>query len=249
MDTLRNTIRLGIYGAIVNIAGIVLSGPPALILITLVHPNPAWQSAQVWVENFHPIQTLPFFAGFLLLGGYVVMLAVAHQLAEAKDRVYTQIALLFTAAFVTLIFFNYINQTTFLPALARSYRPEFDPIITAFSFANPQSLCWAIEMWGYALLGVATWLAAVVFKGNLTERITAWLMIANGIFSLAGGFVSSANLGWVMTTPGLVNYAVWNVLVLFLSIFFLLSLRKRLAQVKQWSATGEAVNNLASQAG
>jgi hypothetical protein len=228
MDTERTTLRLGIYGAITNLAGILLSGPLGLLLVALVHPNPAWTTPQVWAANYHPIQTLPFFAGFLLLGGYVVMLAATHQLAEAKDKVYTQIALLFTTAFVTLIFFNYITQTTFLPALARGYRPEYDPIITAFSFANPQALCWAIEMWGYALLGVATWLTAVVFKRNRVEKITAWLMIANGVYSLVGGFLSAANLGWVMTTPGLVNYSVWNVLVLFLSIFFLLSLRKRL---------------------
>jgi hypothetical protein len=50
-----------------------------------------------------------------------------------------------------------------------------------------------------------------------------------------------------MTTPGLVSYVVWNVLVLCLSIFFLLSLRKRLAQVKQSYARGEPANNMASQ--
>ncbi len=229
MDPQRATLRLGIYGAIANIAGILLSGPLGLLLVGLVHPNPAWQSPQVWAQNYHPIQTFPFFAGFLLLGGYVIMLAVIHQIAEATDKVYTLAAVIFTAAFATLIFFNYINQTTFLPALARDYRPEYDPIITAFSFVNPRSLCWAIEMWGYALLGVATWLGAVVFKRSRIEKATAWLMIANGVISLVGGFLSAGNLGWVLTTPGYIFYGVWNVLVLFLSIFFLLSLRRRLA--------------------
>jgi len=231
MDTQPDTLRIGIYGAIANIAGILLSGPLGVILVNLVHSNPPWQTPQLWAENFHPIQTFPFYGGFLLLGGYVVMLAVTHQLAEAKDKIYTSIALIFTTVFVTLIFFNYIIQSTFLPALARDYRPEYDPIITAFSFANPQALCWAIEMWGYALLGVATWLAAVVFNRNGIEKTTARLMVANGIISLAGGFVTAADLGWVLTAPGLVSYSVWNLLVFLMAIFFLLSLRKRLAAI------------------
>ncbi len=81
MDAQHNTLRLGIFGAAANIAGIVLSGPLGLVLVTLIHPNPAWTTPQAWAANFHPIQTFPFFGGFLLLGGYVVMLAVTHRLS------------------------------------------------------------------------------------------------------------------------------------------------------------------------
>jgi hypothetical protein len=34
-----------------------------------------------------------------------------------------------------------------------------------------------------------------------------------------------------LTTPGMLNYMVWNMLALFLSIFYLPSLRKRLAAI------------------
>ena len=157
------------------------------------------------------------------------MMAAAHQVAEEKDKVYTLIALVLTAAFVSLIFFNYINQTTFLPALAQNYRPEYDAVITTFSLNNPLALCWAIEMWGYALLGLATCFVAPVFRRNRTEKITAGLMVANGVVSIAGGVVTSANLGWVLTPPGLIGYVLWNVLVLVLSVFYLLSFRRRIA--------------------
>src|SRR5512133_3343656 len=139
MNTQNSALRLGMYGAMINIAGIILSGPLGLVLVMLVHPQPAWQSAKVWAENFHPIQTAPFFGGFLLLIGYIIMMAAAHEIAEEKDKVYTRIALVLTAVFVTLIFFNYISQTTFLPALAKNYRPEYDPIISTFSLASPQA--------------------------------------------------------------------------------------------------------------
>ena len=121
------------------------------------------------------------------------MIAVTHQVAEEKDKVYTLVALVLTAAYATLIFFNYINQTTFLPALAQNYRPEYDAVISTFSLNNPLALCWAIEMWGYALLGLATCFLAPVFQRNLT-KITAGLMAANGVVSIAGGVVTSARI-------------------------------------------------------
>lgn len=101
-------------------------------------------------------QTAPFFGGFFLVGGYVVMIAALYQLAEEQQKTNALVAVVFTSIFATLIFFNYISQTTFIPAMAQAYQPAYDAAISIFSLANPLSLCWAIEMWGYALLGVAT---------------------------------------------------------------------------------------------
>jgi len=220
-------LRLGLTGAAVNIAGILLSGPLGVALVALIHPNPAWQSPRLWAENFHPVQTLPFYGGFLLLGGYLLMMSAAHRIADEKYKGATLVALLFTAAFATLIFFNYFSQTTFLPALAQNYSPEYDAFITSFSLNSPQSLCWAIEMWGYALLGAATCFAAPVFNRSRTEKITAGLMVANGVLSIAGGFVTAADLSWVLSVPGLVSYILWNGLVLGMAVFFWVSLKQR----------------------
>jgi thiol:disulfide interchange protein len=84
-------------------------------------------------------------------------------------------------------------------------------------------------MWGYALLGVATWLLAPIFNRSRVEKITAALMVANGVVSIIGGFVTAWSLGWVLTTPGVISYVGWNILVLALSIFVMLSLRQRQA--------------------
>lgn len=227
--TQQKILKIGIVGAAINIVGVLLSGPLGVVLVSLIYPNPSWQTPKVWAENYHPIQNLPYFFGFLLLTGYILMMAVTHQLAEEAEKTYTIVALMFTTAFATLIFFNYINQTTFLPALAMNYRPEYDIVISVFSLANPNALCWAIEMWGFALFGAATCFAAPVFRRNTIEKITAGLMVANGI-SILGGFLSAANLSWVMTPPGIINYTVWNILVLVMAIFYLLSLRKRMEE-------------------
>lgn len=222
-----SALRAGIWGAALTVAGILLSGPIGLLAVTMIHPSPPWIDAASYAQFFHPIQTAPFFGGFFLVGGYVVMMAALYELADEQQKTHALIAVTFTAIFATLIFFNYINQTTFIPALVQSYRPEHDSAISTFSLANPLSLCWAIEMWGYALLGVATWLTASIFNRNRIEKITAALMIANGIVSIVGGIVTAWNLGWVLTTPGVVSYVGWNALVLALSVFVILSLRKR----------------------
>ena len=220
--------RIGIYAALLLIAGIVLSGPLGLVVVTMLHPQPAWQDAQTQAANYHPIQVLPFFGGFLLVIGSGLLITTLYQLSAAKDKAVALLAVVCTAAFTSLIFFNYICQTTFIPALLANYRPEYATIIATFSFANPGSLCWAIEMWGYALLGLATLLLAPVFnRSGWVEKTTAWLMILNGILSIAGGFITTLRLDWVMTPAGLANYVLWNILVVVLGIFVILALVQR----------------------
>jgi hypothetical protein len=221
------TYRTGIYAAILLIAGTLLSGPAGLIVVAAVQPQPPWQDAPTLAANYHPIQTFPFFAGFLLVIGSGLLVAVLYQLAEAKDKAMALLAVICTAAFMSLIFFNYICQTTFLPVLLMDYRPEYDAVVMAFAFTNGRSLCWAIEMWGYALLGLATWLLAPIFNRNWTEKTTAWLMVLNGVLSIAGGFITAMDLSWVMTTTGMINYIAWNALIVLWGVFVILSLLRR----------------------
>ncbi len=219
--------RTGILAALIMITGTLLSGPLGLLLVAAVHPQPPWQDAQTLAANYHPIQAFPFFAGFLLVLGSALLIATLYQLADEDDKPAALLAVMCTAAFVGLIFFNYICQTTFLPALLANYQPQYEAIVATLAFTNPYSLCWGIEMWGYALLGLATWLTAGVFSGSRTENATAGLQIANGILSIAGGFITAVNLGWVMTPAGFANYVLWNVLMVAWGGFVIASLLQR----------------------
>jgi len=128
-----------------------------------------------------------------------------------------------------LIFFNYVNQTTFVPALVRNYRPEYDVLIGALTMANPLSLAWAIEMWGYAFLGLATALVAPVFGRTHLERVLAWLLVANGVVSVISALITAADLDWVLSTPGLVSFMVWNVLLIAITFLVVVASRRRMA--------------------
>jgi hypothetical protein len=93
--------------------------------------------------------------------------------------------------------------------------------------ANPRSLAWSLEMWGYAVLGIATWAVAVAFGRSRLERATAKALVANGVVSVAGGIATAAWPGWVETTPGLVCFAAWNALMIGVGVLVIVTLRRR----------------------
>jgi hypothetical protein len=209
----KNPSRSVVSGAIVALAGLILSGPVGLALVAL-HPQPSWSGPEAFARAYHPIQGLPYFFGFLLVGGAVYLIAALQAFADRAVRARATAALGFAAAFAALIVFNYVVQTTFVPALAQPYAPENGPLIAALALSNPRSLGWAVEMWGYAVLGVATWLVAPVLAGHgRFGRIAAALFVANGPVSIVGGVWTALRPGWVMSPAGLTLFAAWNVLV------------------------------------
>lgn len=215
------------YGAWSVLIGILLSGPIGMLVISLTKPQPAWQLTQIFAANYHWIQAFPYFAGFLIIIGFLLMMIGLYETAEPELRFHALAALVFTTIFATLISLNYIFQTTFVPALLSTYARDRNEIVSAFTMANPNSLGWALEMWGYGFLGVATWFASKLFGESKLERATTALLIVNGITSIASALWTAIDSGWVLTTAGLVGYVVWNVLILAIAVLVLLVTRQR----------------------
>ena len=208
------------FGAITALGGYVLSGPAAFFLVRLIAPQPEWVSPAVFSKNYHVIQDLPYYFGFLLITG-MLMLCVGYYLdsrttLDSRKVVRLLLALCFSIVFCTLISFNYICQTTFVRNLAINYDARYDDAISIFSMSNTMSLCWSIEMWGYAFLGVSTFLASVFYDGrnNLIKRIMIW----NGFVSVASAVLTLVDVHWVMTTSGLIAYFGWNILMICLML-------------------------------
>lgn len=224
----RSPLRAGIVAATVTLVGALASGPLAQLVVAGTHPQPPWQDARTFVAKYHPVQALPFLLGFLLVAGFVVLVASLHTLASARLRARTQSAIVFTAAFSALVLFNYAVQTTFVPALVSADDEASAQLIAALTMTHPASLGWSLEMWGYAWLGVATWLVAPVFAGTRVERAARATFAANGPISIAGGFWTALQPGWVMTRPGLIAFALWNALVIAMCVLALLAFARRL---------------------
>jgi hypothetical protein len=210
------TGRHAAWGAVL---GVLVSGPLALLVVNASHPQPPWQDAASFARHYHPIQIAPYFGGMLLIGALVMLISSTHTLARSEDRPRTTAALIFTAGFTALIFLNYVLQTTFVPALVQPFHAENATLIAALSMSNPRSVAWGIEMWGWGLFGVATWLVAPVFRDVLHSRVTARLLVANGTVSVVGALWTTLDPGWPMTTVGLVAFAAWNLLLLVLAVF------------------------------
>jgi len=205
---LRGTQALRTSAALV-LLGTVLSGPVAMLVVARVSPQPAWTDVRTFADNYHPVQSLPYALGYILLAGFVFFSASCHALAAAPLRPRTSAALVFTAIYAALVFTNYTIQLGFIPRVL-SDRPAY---ISALTMANPASFAWFLEMFGYAAMGVATWLLAAAFRGSRRADVIRYLLIANGVLSIIGAACTALFDGWVFSAAGLVSFAGWNLLI------------------------------------
>lgn len=226
----RMVYKYGIAGAIMTVVGTLLSGPLAFLAVSKIHPQPGWSGPQTYVDNFHPIQTISFYFGFLLLLGSLLMISVLYVLNNKDLR--SLLAVIFTSIACGLISFNYFTQAAYIPAVVRNYESSLAPVINIFSVTNPISIFWAIEMWGYGFLGLGTLFVAGFFMNQGIEKITKILFWVNGFISMVGALYTSINLEWVLSTAGLISYALWNLLYIILAIYFLMTMFRRLKTLK-----------------
>jgi len=222
--------RTGRRAALGALLGVLLSGPLAVALVNATHPQPGWRDAEEFSRSYHPIQILPYAGGILLVVALILLVSSVHAAAGVSEKARTGAALIFTSAFASFIFFNYVAQTTFVPVLAQPYERGNAPIIAALSMSNPRSLAWGIEMWGWGLFGVATWLVSPAFNRSTLERAAALAFAANGPVSILGALWTAARPGWVMTPAGLALFAGWNGLLTAMAALAFVAFGRRLQE-------------------
>lgn len=197
------------------LAGAILSGPVAMFVVSRVAPQSRLTSVDAFADHYHPIQVLPYLLGYVLLVGFVLFAASCHALSEAHLRFRTSAALVFTGIYSALVFTNYTIQLGFIPRVLRD-RPEY---IASLTMANPASFAWFLEMFGYAAMGVATWLVSAGFRGSRRADAIRYLLIGNGVLSVVGAACTAFFDRWVFSSAGFVSFAAWNLLI---AIYYLL---------------------------
>ncbi|MRR38334.1 hypothetical protein EG829_27540 [bacterium] len=217
----KPTRQVQIAAALV-LAGIILSGPVAVAVVEIFAPQPAWHDVSTFSNHYSWLQSLPYLFGFLIAGGFVVLVG---SVPVSRDDLqgYRRAASSFTAVAAGLIYFNYVLQVAFIP-LALEDHPA---IVAATTMANPASLGWALEMYGYAVLGIATALLAPLFTESARQRLIGRLMLLNCAVSVLGAVLVPIFPGWVLTSFGMVLGAGWNILVAFIMILILREFRFR----------------------
>jgi hypothetical protein len=206
--------------AVTVIAGALASGPAGTYYAQSVAPEPAWQNAQLFIENYNPIQVLPFYFGFLLLAGFLLFFSSLPKPQTSREHIFRNLVVYSGGVYAFMISLNYLLQIAVLPGIL-----NYPAMVELLASQNPHSLFWYIEMTGYGFLGLAGWFAAYSFHGKPLLTGIRYLLIANGVISLAGSVLTFVFPGWVMTMPGLVSYLAWNVLVILVMILVIMEYR------------------------
>lgn len=222
MKQLNANQKMLFISAIIVITGILLSGPIG-VLLTLIKPQPQWKDEITFVANYHPVQTIPYMFGFILLIGFTLFISTSFRLASTGTQKILRItANIFTAVYAAFVGLNYAIQIALVPALTFK-QPSWAAFLT---MANPRSLGWILEMFGYGFLGVATILIAPVFRKGMRMKLIRYLLIANGVISILGAAATSLGTLWLMEWPGIVSVVVWNILILVIMTLIIIEIYK-----------------------
>jgi hypothetical protein len=189
--------------------------------VQIVVPQPQWQDPAVFVEHYSWLQSLPYLFGFLILGGFVAFMCGLVGVGREAQRPLELAALAFTAISASLIFLNYVLQTAVVPqSLGLDAR-----ILGLLTMANPRSLGWSLEMYGYGILGVATAFIVPLFESRGRQQWIRHLLVANCLVSVGSAALVPIVPGWVLTPAGMVAGALWNLLVVALMVLMILEFR------------------------
>jgi hypothetical protein len=215
MRSIESSLRTSAW--VVLVASVV--GPVAVLISAVVRRPGPWAGADAFLAHFHWTQAIGPLLGFPLLFGFVSFVSASRRLdARRGGRIDAGPVFLLTAIYGALVCFNYVANAFY----AQQAGAADHGAVSVLAMDNPRSLCWAIEMVAYALLGVVTWWLAPIFR---EERALAALLRANGVVSVLGALVTLFDLGWVLTPIGLGFYAAWNALIVAIMVLVLRAFR------------------------
>lgn len=214
---MKNDIQLLRLSAWLLLFSTIIGGPLLVWVVQLVTPQPPWTDPMTFARHYHWIQSLPYWAGFILIGGNTLFVVASARLLNTRETAFYSLALIFTTVYATLAAFNYIIQTGFIPVAVKSPSMEF----AVFSMENPNSFSWTIEMFAYAILGIALWLIAPGFKGPGLMALIRRLIIFDAVVSILGVGIVVAFPGGMLDSGAFVGYVSWNGLVATIAILIL----------------------------
>ena len=217
----KEIYRFGRTAVYINIFGIIFSGLVFPLISTLFYPQPKWQNAELFVQSFHPIQTATFFCGYFLVFGSMLTFVALYFSAAKSSKIWALSGLAINVIFTAVVFLNYIIQTTYVPYLATNNPPETATVLPVFCMANPGSLAWALEMYGWGGIGLSYIFMAFIFNNIKTERILKILFLINGISSCLSAIMTSIDMNWLFSNAGLTSLVLWNSLVFVIDIYLL----------------------------
>lgn len=211
----KSTLKLGYYAAICSFVFAV-----AYVIAQLL------QVAGLIIDPLGAI--LIYGTSLGIATPFLLAMLALHYSISVQKRIWSHAALLFTVLYVGYVNINYVVQlTTVLPALSKG---ELGTL--AVINQTPHSMFWDVDALGYINMGIATLLAAPVFRSKGIELWAKRFFIANAIMTPIIGYVyfyptfSSSllmiGLPWAITAPGS---------ILLLALYFRKKMKQELREV------------------
>lgn len=154
------------------------------------------------------------FAGIPLM---TLLMVCIHCHAPAARRVLTLAALVFTGVYAALLTVVYAVQLT---VVRWGVLQGQTAGLELFAYQHTPSVMFAVDIYGYLFLGLATLLVAPVFSGRGLERAIRWSLGAHGLSDMAGVVGLTLEIGWLMDLYLYVMSASLLAAAVLLSIFF-----------------------------
>lgn len=217
----QENLRFGKTAIYLNMFGLIFSGLVFPVLSAIITPQPKWQDAELFIKSFHPLQTATFFCGYFLVIGSLLTFIVLYTISKSERKLVALSALLINVVFTSVVFLNYIIQTTFIPYLAINNPPEAVYVLPVFTMANPGSFAWALEMYGWGGIGLSFIFMAFIFDKGKYEKLLKILFIVNGVSSCLSALMTSINMNWLFSPAGFAALIIWNVLAFVIDIYLL----------------------------
>ena len=217
----KENLRFGKTAIYLNMFGIIFSGLVFPVLSTIFAPQPKWQDADLFIKSFQPLQTATFFCGYFLVIGSLLTFIVLYTTSSNERKLWALSALIINVVFTSIVFLNYIIQTTYIPYLVMNNPPEAVYVLPIFTMANPGSFAWALEMYGWGGIGLSFIFMAFIFDKGKYEKLLKILFIVNGVSSCLSALMTSINMNWLFSPAGFAALIIWNVLVFVIDIILL----------------------------
>lgn len=172
------------------------------------------------VAQFIPGDYFWLVPGILLAPIFVVLFACLHAVVPEEKKLFSQIALLFAAAYAVVIIVDYFSQLTIVwPSLQSGESAG----LSLFTQYNPHGFFIAGEALAYMMMSIAFLFAAPVFAGGRAERVIRWLFALSFVLmvvSFVGLWLLKHDLVAFEVTILMINWIVLIVSGILLSIVF-----------------------------
>jgi hypothetical protein len=187
------------------------------IVLSLAFPGGEWAGIEAYADDFRTVEVGQLLPVLVLAPVVVILMASIHALSPARQRLFSQVAVVFAAIYAAIIGTNYVLQLVVVRH--NIIAGELDGL-TLLAMPNPRSVFVALEIVGYGFFALMALAAGGAFTGTGRERWVQWLLAVTGVTGLVGAAGGLAGQRIVMLAGFGLSLMAFLVATFFLVVHF-----------------------------